>query len=276
MNARASRCTLPALIRARRAAARRMAGALAGPVVGFALLFGFWKAGSLSVPGVPPPEQTLSAALKLFANPFHNYGGHDVGIAWNIAASLQHLLAGFALALALGLPAGIALGRLPMLSALSMPVISLFRPVSPLAWLPFGLLVFQTQQLATTWAIFICSLWPVVLGTADGIRRVPRDYMNVGKVLGLGEWRVFTRILLPSALPYMVGGARQALGSAWIVTIAAEMFVGSRGMGSWLRHELVNLNGQNILIAILVIGGIGLLLDVPAMMLKRRLDRQKT
>lgn len=275
MNARAPRRTSPAPIKDRRTTAQRMAIALAGPVVGFALLLGLWKTGSLSMPRVPPPEQTLSAALRLFSDPFHDYGGHDIGIAWNIAASLGHLLAGYTPALMLGLPAGIALGRLPMLSAVSMPVISLFRPVSPLAWLPFGLLIFQTQQHATTWAIFVCSLWPVMLSTAEGIRKVPRDYMNVGKVLGLSEWRAFKRILLPSALPNMVSGARQALGSAWIVTIAAEMFMGGRGMGSWLRHELVSLNGQNILIAILVIGGLGLLLDLPATMLKRKLDRQK-
>lgn len=276
MNARVLRCTLPLVIKDQRARARRMAKAFAGPLLGFALLLGMWKAGSLSLAGVPPPGQTLIAGLKLFADPFHDYGGLDIGIGWNIAASLRHLAAGFVLALVLGLPAGMLLGRLPMLSALAMPVISLFRPVSPLAWLPFGLLVFHTQQLAATWAIFICSLWPVMLNTAEGIRKVPRDYMNVGKVLGLGEWRVFTRILLPSALPHMANGARQALGSAWVVTIAAEMFVGGRGMGSWLRHELVNLNGQNIIIAILLIGGLGLLLDLPAMMLKRKLDRRKT
>jgi nitrate/nitrite transport system permease protein len=275
MSAPPSRCATPTAFEPRWRQAPRAVQGLAGPMCGFALLLLFWQLAAYAAAGVPDPFATLLAAFQLFANPFHDYGGHDIGIGWNIAASLQKLWGAYLLAVAVGLPAGLLLGRVRMLSAVSMPVISLLRPVSPLAWLPFGLLVFNTQQGAATWAIFICSLWPVLLNTAEGIRRVPRDYVHVGKVLSLSEWRIFTKILLPCALPQMLNGARLALSAAWVVTVAAEMFIGGRGIGSWLRHELVSLNGQNIVIAILVIGGLGLLQDLPALALKRKLDQRK-
>jgi nitrate/nitrite transport system permease protein len=275
MNASLSRCVTPTALKPRWRQAPRLLQALAGPIGGFTLLLLFWQLAALAITEVPAPSATLLAAWKLFASPFHDYGGHDIGIGWNIAASLQRLWGAYLIAVAVGLPAGLLLGRVRVLSSLAMPVISLLRPVSPLAWLPFGLLVFNTQQAAATWAIFICSLWPVLLNAAEGIRRVPRDYLHVGKVLSLSEWRIFTKILLPCALPQMLNGARLALSAAWVVTVAAEMFIGGRGMGSWLRHELVSLNGQNIVIAILVIGGLGLLQDVPALLLKRKLDQRK-
>src|SRR5690606_24835213 len=221
---------------------------------------------------IPSPESTLPAAWELFKNPFYDNGPNDLGIGWNILASLGRVALGFTLAAAVGIPLGFLIGRVQALNAVFSPVISLLRPVSPLAWLPLGLLLFQAADPAAIWAIFICSIWPMVINTADGVKRVPQDYLNVARVLNLSEWKVFTRILLPSVLPYMMTGVRLSIGTAWLVIVAAEMLTGGTGLGFWLWDEWNNLNVQNILIAVLVIGTVGLLLDLFLLALARRLD----
>ncbi|WP_425439537.1 nitrate ABC transporter permease [Pollutimonas bauzanensis] len=250
----------------------RIASASAGPVIGFALLLVVWKIISLKVAEIPGPEPTLLAAVELFKDPFYDNGPNDVGIGWNILASLGRVALGFALAAAIGIPTGFLIGRVPALNAICSPVISLLRPVSPLAWLPLGLLLFKAANPAAIWAIFICSIWPMIINTAEGVRRVPQDYLNVARVLDLSEWKVFTRILLPSVLPYVMTGVRLSIGTAWLVIVAAEMLTGGTGLGFWLWDEWNNLNVQNILIAVLVIGVVGLALDLILLALARRLD----
>ena len=141
------------------------------------------------------------------------------------------------------------------------PLISLLRPVSPLAWLPIGLLVFKGANPAAIWTIFICSIWPMIINTAVGVQRVPQDYMNVARVLNLSEWKIFTKILFPAVLPYLLTGVRLAVGTAWLVIVAAEMLTGGVGIGFWVWDEWNNLNVKHILIAIFVIGIVGLLLE---------------
>ena len=130
----------------------------------------------------------------------------------------------------------------------------LLKPVSPLAWLPIGLLAFKSANPAAIWAIFICSIWPMVVNTAVGVQRVPTDYLNVARVLKLSEWKVITRSLLPAVLPYVLTGVRLSVGTAWLVIVAAEMLTGGTGIGFWLWDEWNNLNVQHIIIAIFVIG----------------------
>lgn len=250
----------------------RLAGACAGPATGFALLLLVWKIISLRIGDIPAPETTLLAAYELFKNPFYDNGPNDVGIGWNILASLGRVALGFILAAAVGIPLGFLIGRVPVMNAIFSPIISLLRPVSPLAWLPLGLLLFKAANPAAIWAIFICSIWPMIINTADGVKRVPSDYLNVARVLNLSEWRVFTRILFPSVLPYMMTGVRLSIGTAWLVIVAAEMLTGGTGLGFWLWDEWNNLNVQNILIAVLVIGVVGLLLDLILLALAKRLD----
>ena len=141
------------------------------------------------------------------------------------------------------------------------PIISLLRPVSPLAWLPIGLLVFKKADPAAIWIIFICSIWPMIINTAQGVQRVPQDYLNVARVLNLSEWKVVTKILFPAVLPYMLTGIRLSIGTAWLVIVAAEMLTGGVGIGFWVWDEWNNLNVEHIIIAIFVIGIVGLLLE---------------
>ncbi|HET6789037.1 MAG TPA: nitrate ABC transporter permease, partial [Aquabacterium sp.] len=179
----------------------------------------------------------------------------------NVLSSLQRVGIGFGFAALVGIPMGFLLGRFGFMNRMFEPIISLLRPVSPLAWLPIGLLVFQKADPAATWTIFICSIWPMILNTAQGVQRVPQDYLNVARVLGLSEAKVITRILFPAVLPYMLTGVRLSVGTAWLVIVAAEMLTGGVGIGFWVWDEWNNLNVQHIIIAIFVIGIVGLLLE---------------
>ena len=245
----------------RRFSARELFLAVAPPLLGLGLLLLVWQIVATGNSGFPSPAVTWDAAVKLFADPFYKNGPNDQGIGWNILSSLQRVALGFGLAAAAGIPLGFLIGRSRFLAGMFNPIVSLLRPVSPLAWLPIGLLVFKAANPAAIWAIFICSIWPMIINTAVGVQRVPQDYMNVARVLNLSEWKIFTKILLPAVLPYMLTGVRLAIGTAWLVIVAAEMLTGGVGIGFWVWDEWNNLNVPHIIIAIVVIGVVGLLLE---------------
>jgi nitrate/nitrite transport system permease protein len=232
------------------------------PLLGLACLVLIWQLiASTSESGIPKPAETWAQAVQVFSDPFYSEGPNDQGIGWNVLASLKRVAIGFGLAAAVGIPAGFAIGRFEFLSRMFNPLISLLRPVSPLAWLPIGLLVFKGADPAAIWTIFICSIWPMIINTAVGVQRVPQDYMNVARVLNLSEWKIFTKILFPAVLPYLLTGVRLAVGTAWLVIVAAEMLTGGVGIGFWVWDEWNNLNVSSIIIAIFVIGVVGLLLE---------------
>jgi nitrate/nitrite transport system permease protein len=232
------------------------------PLCGLGLLVGLWAVVSTTTGGsIPSPKDTWLQALEVFSNPFYRNGPNDQGVGWNVLMSLQRVAIGFGMAALVGIPAGFVIGRFNFLSRMFNPLISLLRPVSPLAWLPIGLLVFKGANPAAIWTIFICSIWPMIINTAVGVQRVPQDYMNVARVLNLSEWKIATKILFPAVLPYMLTGVRLAVGTAWLVIVAAEMLTGGVGIGFWVWDEWNNLNVKNIIIAIFVIGIVGLLLE---------------
>ena len=235
--------------------------AVVPPILGLALLILVWEIVAAKSTGFPSPMVTLEHAIKLFSDPFYQKGPNDQGIGWNLWSSLKRVATGFGLAALVGIPLGFMIGRFKFLSGMFNPIISLLKPVSPLAWLPIGLLVFKAANPAAIWAIFICSIWPMIINTAVGVQRVPQDYMNVAKVLNLSEWKIVTKILFPSVLPYMLTGVRLAIGTAWLVIVAAEMLTGGVGIGFWVWDEWNNLNVPHIIIAIVVIGVVGLLLE---------------
>lgn len=231
------------------------------PIAGLGLLVGIWALLTIKGGSFPTPAQTFAEAVKVFSDPFYSNGPNDQGIGWNILFSLERVALGFGLAALVGIPLGFMIGRFEVLNRMISPLISLLRPVSPLAWLPIGLLVFKAANPAAIWTIFICSVWPMIINTAVGVQRVPVDYLNVARVLNLSEWSVITRILWPAVLPYMLTGVRLSVGTAWLVIVAAEMLTGGVGIGFWVWDEWNNLNVTHILIAILVIGVVGLLLE---------------
>ena len=229
------------------------------PLCGLGLLVGVWSlVAAGSGQSIPGPLATWHQAVEIFSDPFYRNGPNDQGVGWNVLASLQRVAVGFGLAALVGIPAGFVIGRFNFLSRMFNPLISLLRPVSPLAWLPIGLLVFKGANPAAIWTIFICSIWPMLINTAVGVQRVPQDYMNVARVLNLSEWKIATTILFPAVLT----GVRLAVGTAWLVIVAAEMLTGGVGIGFWVWDEWNNLNVKNIIIAIFVIGIVGLLLEM--------------
>ncbi|MGE8616554.1 MAG: nitrate ABC transporter permease [Achromobacter spanius] len=239
---------------------------VAGPVAGFALFVLMWQVIAMQIPEIPTPGVTWHAAVTLFSDPFYDNGPNDKGIGWNLLASLERVAIGFGLAAVIGIPAG----RYAAINAMFSPIVSLLRPVSPLAWLPLGLLLFKAANPAAIWAIFICSIWPMIINTAVGVSRVPQDYLNVARVLNLSEWKLTTKVLLPAVLPYVLTGVRLSIGTAWLVIVAAEMLTGGTGIGFWLWDEWNNLKVEHIVIAIFVIGIVGLLLETLLVALARR------
>ena len=242
------------------------------PLAGMALLVGIWALATQKGGAFPTPNATFDAAWKLFANPFYSNGPNDQGIGWNVLFSLQRVGLGFGMAALVGIPLGFLIGRFATLNRMVSPLISLLKPVSPLAWLPIGLLVFKAANPAAIWTIFICSIWPMVINTAVGVQRVPEDYLNVARVLKLSEWKIATRILLPAVMPYLLTGVRLSVGTAWLVIVAAEMLTGGVGIGFWVWDEWNNLNVAHIIVAIFVIGFVGLLLEWLLMAIAKRFD----
>ena len=248
--------------------------AMLPPIIGIALFVLLWQIVSASggEHGLPGPAKTWESAKLLFADPFYDNGPNDKGIGWNILASLNRVGMGFGLAALVGIPAGFMIGRFQFLSNMVAPIVSLLRPVSPLAWLPIGLYVFKETEPASLWVIFISSIWPIILNTAAGVSRVPQDYLNVARVLNLSEWKIFTRILFPSVLPHLMTGIRLSMGVAWLVIVAAEMLTGGTGIGFWVWDEWNNLNVEHILIAIFIVGIIGLLLEQVLVLIANRFN----
>lgn len=263
----ATRLSLPGT-----AALQNALKALIPPVLGIMLFIGLWALLASKSEGLPGPLSTWLSALELFADPFYDNGPNDMGIGWNILHSLGRVGIGFGLAALIGIPLGFAIGRFAFLAGMLSPIISLLRPVSPLAWLPIGLLVFEAAGPASIWVIFISSIWPIILNTAAGVASVPQDYLNVARVLKLSEFKVLTRILFPAVLPHLMTGIRLAIGVAWLVIVAAEMLTGGTGLGFWVWDEWNNLNVEHILIAIIIVGLVGLALEQALLLLAKRFD----
>jgi nitrate/nitrite transport system permease protein len=249
--------------------------AILPPVLGLFLFIGLWAL--IAQDGrIPGPAATWASAVELFADPFYNNGPNDMGIGWNILNSLQRVGIGFGMAALIGIPLGFIVGRFKFFADMTAPIISLLRPVSPLAWLPIGLLVFKAADPASIWVIFISSIWPMILNTAAGVRQVPQDYLNVARVLALPEIKVVTKILFPAVLPHILTGVRLAIGTAWLVIVAAEMLTGGVGIGFWVWDEWNNLNVEHIIIAIFVVGIVGLILEQALVFLARRFSYGET
>jgi len=244
--------------------------AVLAPIVGLAVFICLWALVARQGGRIPDPVTVWHAATQIFADPFYRKGPNDQGIGWNVLSSLKRVGIGFTLAALVGIPLGFVFGRFRFAAGMAAPVIALLKPVSPLAWLPIGLLLFKAANPAAIYVIFVCSLWPMIVNTAVGVRQIPQDYLNVARVLNLSEWKVFTRILFPAVLPYMITGVRLSIGVAWLVIVAAEMLTGGVGIGFWVWDEWNNLKVEHIIIAIFTIGIVGLALEQALVLLARR------
>jgi len=240
------------------------------PLLGLALFIAVWAGLASARQDLPGPVSTFHSAVELFSDPFYVKGPNDQGIGWNILNSLKRVGMGFGAAAAIGIPLGFLVGRFAFINGMMAPIIGLLRPVSPLAWLPIGLLVFQKADPASIWVIFISCIWPIIINTAHGVSRIPQDYLNVARVLQLSEWKILKTILFPSVLPYMMTGIRLSIGIAWLVIVAAEMLTGGVGIGFWVWDEWNNLNVEHIIIAIFVVGIVGFALEHALLAIAKR------
>lgn len=210
---------------------------------------------------MPTPLEAFTANLDYILNPFFQRGPGNLGIGWLLLASLRRVLIGFGLGALVAIPVGFLIGMSrPALLALN-PVIQIFKPVSPLAWLPIALAIFNLADPSAIFVIFITSLWPTIINTALGVSSVPKDYLEVARVLGMPRWRRITKIILPASLPYIFTGLRISLGIAWLVIVAVEMLTGGVGIGFFVWDEWNRLNLSSVFLAVLVIGLTGLVLD---------------
>lgn len=244
-------------------------------IVSFAILLTVWTFVANQTDNFPGPSATWEVAKQLFSDPFYSNGPNDMGVGWNILYSLKRVGVGFGLAAIIGIPLGFIVGRFSTINRIASPIITLLRPVSPLAWLPIGLFVFKAADPSAIWVIFICSIWPMILNTAEGVRHVPQDYLNVAKVLNLSEWQIAKKILLPATLPHILTGVKLAVGTAWLVIVAAEMLTGGIGIGFWVWDEWNNLKIESIIIAIFIIGIVGLVLEQCLMLIASKFAYEK-
>ena len=231
------------------------------PLGGIALALLVWYAASQKVPDLPSPARTWEESKVYILEPFAKRGEMDQGIALLAYYSLMRVARGFLLGIAIATPIGFLLGVSPTLSRMFDPIMQIMRPISPLAWLPLGLVLFQKSEPAALFAIAVCSMWPTLVNTMVGVRAIPQDYWNVAKVLRLSRVTTFTTIIVPATLPYMFTGYRLSLGIAWLVIVASEMLTGTPGVGGFLWQEYNSLIYEHIILCILTIGLVGFALD---------------
>jgi nitrate/nitrite transport system permease protein len=249
------------------------AGMILLPLAGMAVIVGMWALASGSwAETLPSPWQTWEASRPYVLEPFAKRGELDQGILRFTWYSLLRVMKGYALALLFGTPLGLLLGLSVRFRAAFDPIIQVLRPVSPLAWLPLGLVIFQKPEPAGLFTIAMCAMWPTVLNTALGVQSVPQDYLNVARVLRLSKLKTLFKIVIPAALPYMFTGFRLSLGIAWLVIVAAEMLTGAPGVGGFLWQEYNSLIYEHIILCILTIGLVGLVLDRLMALIGRRFE----
>ena len=236
-------------------------GNLLLPLVGIGLALVAWWAASVQVPDLPSPWRTWEESKLYILEPLTKRGEVDQGIGLLAYYSLVRVAQGFLLGAAIGTPLGFLLGVSPLMSRMFDPLMQVMRPISPLAWLPLGLVLFQKSEPAALFAIAVCSMWPTIINTMMGVRAIPQDYWNVAKVLRLSRTTTFLKIIIPATLPYMFTGYRLSLGIAWLVIVASEMLTGTPGVGGFLWQEYNSLIYAHILLAIVTIGVIGFVLD---------------
>ncbi|HCQ19978.1 nitrate ABC transporter permease [Aphanizomenon flos-aquae NRERC-008] len=210
---------------------------------------------------MPTPPEALIANWDYILHPFYERGPGDLGIGWLLLASLRRVILGFGLGALVAIPLGFLIGMSRPAMLAFNPIIQIFKPVSPLAWLPISLSLFNLADPSAIFVIFITSLWPTIINTALGVSSVPKDYLDVAQVLEMPRWRQITKIILPASLPYIFTGLRISLGIAWLVIVAVEMLTGGIGIGFFVWDEWSRLNLSSVFLAVFIIGLTGLILD---------------
>ena len=210
---------------------------------------------------MPGPLDVGAKLIEHLRHPFYDKGPNDKGLGIQLAFSMMRVAAGYGLAVLVAIPLGFLIGMSPLMNKALDPFIQIMKPVSPLAWMPLALYTIKDSGLSAIFVIFICSLWPMLVNTAFGVSGVRKEWLNVARTLEVGPWRRAFTVILPAAAPTIFTGMRISIGIAWLVIVAAEMLVGGTGIGYFVWNEWTNLSITNVIIAILLIGVVGMLLD---------------
>jgi len=231
------------------------------PALGFlGVILLWWFTATFLTELMPTPLQALLDSAE-YANPFFRKGPGNLGLGWLLLASLRRVLLGFSLGAAVAIPLGFLIGMSRAAMLTLNPLIQVFKPVSPLAWLPIAFAIFNLAEPSAIFVIFITSLWPTIINTALGVSSVQKDYLDVARVLEMPRWRRVTKIIWPASLPYIFTGLRISLGIAWLVIVAVEMLTGGVGIGFFVWDQWNRLNLSSVFLAVVVIGVTGLVLD---------------
>lgn len=234
------------------------------------LLLGWYLISKVTADALPGPVATLAVFWELIKDPFYDYGPNDKGIALQLISSLGKVFLGFGLGSLVAIPIGILMGANAFCRKLFYPIVQILKPVSPLAWFPIGLAVFQSAGSATIFIIFITSLWSTLINTAFGVSTIPADHKNVAKAFGFSTWRYITKILIPYSLPHIITGLRLSISVAWLVIVAGEMLSGGLGIGFFVWDSWNALSLEKVICGILIIGLVGLFLDKIFTLLEKR------
>lgn len=211
---------------------------------------------------VPPPSKVIRLAVDELSDPFYDKGPNDKGIGIQLGYSIYRVLTGYLLAALVALPIGFLIGMSPLMYKALNPFIQVLRPISPLAWMPLALFIIKDSEASSIFVIFICSIWPMLVNTAFGVGNVRTDWLNVARTHELSALRTAFTVILPAAAPTILTGMRISVGIAWLVIVAAEMLVGGTGIGYYVWNEWNNLDLTSVIFSILMIGLVGMLLDM--------------
>ena len=218
---------------------------------------------------MPGPLDVGAKLWEHLKQPFYDKGPNDKGLGIQLGYSIGRVGLGYLLAVIVAIPLGFLIGMSPLISKALDPFIQVLKPISPLAWMPLALYTIKDSGLSAIFVIFICSVWPMLLNTAYGVAAVRRDWLNVARTLEVGVLRKAFLVVLPAAAPTILTGMRISMGIAWLVIVAAEMLVGGTGIGYFVWNEWNNLSLSNVIFAILMIGLVGMLLDMVFGVLQR-------
>jgi nitrate/nitrite transport system permease protein len=244
------------------AAARGFVSRVLPPLIILCVLLVIWQIlGSRPGASLPSPTRVISDTWGLIIDPFYNRGGNDVGMAWQLLASLKRVAYGYSLAVIAGVSLGVLVGQSTWALRGLDPIFQVLRTVPPLAWLPISLAGFRDGNPSAIFVIFITSIWPIIINTSVGIRNIPEDYRNVAKVIRLSGVEYFAKIMLPAAAPYIFSGLRIGVGLSWLAIIAAEMLIGGVGIGFFIWDAWNSSRISDIILALVYVGVIGFLLD---------------
>jgi nitrate/nitrite transport system permease protein len=210
---------------------------------------------------MPGPLDVGAKLWEHLKRPFYDNGPNDKGLGIQLAFSLGRVMLGYLIAVAIAIPLGFLIGMSPLMSKALDPFIQIMKPISPLAWMPLALYTIKDSSLSAIFVIFICSVWPMLINTAFGVASVRKEWINVARTLEVGNVRRAFTVILPAAAPTILTGMRISIGIAWLVIVAAEMLVGGTGIGYFVWNEWNNLSITNVIIAILLIGVVGMVLD---------------